>query len=638
MVKKTRAGRILESLKRLNEEKYLSDEQIENQYTDFKVEELKISKGSDDLTFVADMWIEFPNAEHPDYPQGQADHVLVYWKDEKEVEKHYWPTFSFSNWYPEKILNELEDIILEKIFELRPDLDKLFNESLKPSKRLYEDNIDTNVENFLNKKFEAFFEEPLIQVTMDNLQGVERKKGLIYYYSPSILTSNDDIINSGVYIAIPSSYLPELDIDYTLYVAENPNFQHENFDTKIDLLVVFDNASMEDKIIRGYLIFTQAVVDKYLKESLKSSKRVRKSVNETIYDKYGNALTDEEWNKRETQGLNEISDDSIIKTELGRVKRMKDIEKQHTPATVSDRRTKASKEWHKEFDKLNKNTRMQYKRMLRQGRGVGNADSWSGYSLAKGGNAALRDYKSESMVNEKVNRYATEDDGDAYLDSFEYIYSQKVNGNISDYKAKLKELQQNGELKAYQAWAEEMSVDPEIVRFLESKQETKPSKKSAISEELHIMITLGDYTPWSGAVETFDKIEEAGMLDDLEFMLEDMYPDGIGQTELNDLLWFDGEWVLAQLGIEEPEEDMEESLNEISSERFLKVEKIKDNATYANRPELNGREVLAITLIENGKPKDVFSIANLKATREEVIKKAKKEFPNITDDIRVEME
>ena len=43
-----------------------------------------------------------------------------------------------------------------------------------------------------------------------------------------------------------------------------------------------------------------------LDESLKTSKRVRKSVNETIYDKYGNALTDEEWNKREAQGMNEM--------------------------------------------------------------------------------------------------------------------------------------------------------------------------------------------------------------------------------------------------------------------------------------------------------------------------------------------
>lgn len=75
----------------------------------------------------------------------------------------------------------------------------------------------------------------------------------------------------------------------------------------------------------------------------------------------------------------------------------------------------------------------------------------------------------KKSVNE-VNRWATEDEvsDDDYLDTFEYIYSSLVNGNISQYKKQLKRLASEGALREYQSWAEEMGVDPKIVRFLES--------------------------------------------------------------------------------------------------------------------------------------------------------------------------
>ena len=63
---------------------------------------------------------------------------------------------------------------------------------------------------------------------------------------------------------------------------------------------------------------------------------------------------------------------------------------------------------------------------------------------------------------------------------------------------------------------------------------------------------------WSGAVDTAEKITEADKWDELEEILEDSYPDGISETELNDLLWFDSEMVLEWLGIEEEEEEEEE--------------------------------------------------------------------------------
>ena len=70
--------------------------------------------------------------------------------------------------------------------------------------------------------------------------------------------------------------------------------------------------------------------------------------------------------------------------------------------------------------------------------------------------------------------------------------------------------------------------------------------------------SLENFEAWSGAVDTLDRVREAGKCDELEIILEDLYPDGMSETELNDLLWFEPETVFEWLGIEEEEEEEEE--------------------------------------------------------------------------------
>ena len=41
-------------------------------------------------------------------------------------------------------------------------------------------------------------------------------------------------------------------------------------------------------------------------------------------------------------------------------------------------------------------------------------------------------------------------------------------------------------------------------------------------------------------------------------MIEELYPNGIDGTELNDLLWFESDWIYETLGISEEEEEEEE--------------------------------------------------------------------------------
>lgn len=75
---------------------------------------------------------------------------------------------------------------------------------------------------------------------------------------------------------------------------------------------------------------------------------------------------------------------------------------------------------------------------------------------------------------------------------------------------------------------------------------------------LYRELDLTRFEPWSGAVDTYERIWNEGKLSDLEFMLEELYPEGIEETQLNDLLWFDSEWVLESLGIQEDEEEEED--------------------------------------------------------------------------------
>ena len=61
-------------------------------------------------------------------------------------------------------------------------------------------------------------------------------------------------------------------------------------------------------------------------------------------------------------------------------------------------------------------------------------------------------------------------------------------------------------------------------------------------------------TVWSGARDTVEKIEDEGKGDEFVSLIEEVYPEGIDRTSLNDILWFDDEWVFESLGIKEEEE------------------------------------------------------------------------------------
>ena len=94
-----------------------------------------------------------------------------------------------------------------------------------------------------------------------------------------------------------------------------------------------------------------------------------------------------------------------------------------------------------------------------------------------------------------------------------------------------------------------------------------------LNEELKVIIDFSEYKPWSGAVDTYELIKDAGKLDDLEAYLEECFPDGITAGQINDILWFDSDQVLSYLGLgDTEEEDIDESLQEAKKDDELPVD------------------------------------------------------------------
>lgn len=63
---------------------------------------------------------------------------------------------------------------------------------------------------------------------------------------------------------------------------------------------------------------------------------------------------------------------------------------------------------------------------------------------------------------------------------------------------------------------------------------------------------------WSRAVDTLNTISNEGKEDDLMELLDELYPNGVDENDLNDFLWFDDDYIFNELGINLEEEGEEE--------------------------------------------------------------------------------
>lgn len=67
---------------------------------------------------------------------------------------------------------------------------------------------------------------------------------------------------------------------------------------------------------------------------------------------------------------------------------------------------------------------------------------------------------------------------------------------------------------------------------------------------------FSEFEPWGQAREIYERIDEEGKLDELESLLEEVFTSELPtDTQINDLLAYDWEWVYEMLNIKEGEEN-----------------------------------------------------------------------------------
>ena len=62
-------------------------------------------------------------------------------------------------------------------------------------------------------------------------------------------------------------------------------------------------------------------------------------------------------------------------------------------------------------------------------------------------------------------------------------------------------------------------------------------------------LSLSQFEAWSGATRTKDIIMENHLEVEFENLINELYPDGIDATTLNDILWFEDQWIFEVLNI-----------------------------------------------------------------------------------------
>lgn len=65
--------------------------------------------------------------------------------------------------------------------------------------------------------------------------------------------------------------------------------------------------------------------------------------------------------------------------------------------------------------------------------------------------------------------------------------------------------------------------------------------------------SLRNFEFWSGAKDNANELTSA-QLDEVENILEDMYPAGMAETEINDFFWFEFDTIKEWLNITDEEE------------------------------------------------------------------------------------
>lgn len=118
---------------------------------------------------------------------------------------------------------------------------------------------------------------------------------------------------------------------------------------------------------------------------------------------------------------------------------------------------------------------------------------------------------------------------------------------------------------------------------------------------MELTVNFEDYTPWSGAIDTFNTIEEAGKLDELEGVVEEMLGEAASMVAVNDLLWFEADEILYCLGImsDAERERISKHINEGITSVYEEIEELEqEKAELEADEDTDGADLVTVTIEE----------------------------------------
>lgn len=145
---------------------------------------------------------------------------------------------------------------------------------------------------------------------------------------------------------------------------------------------------------------------------------------------------------------------------------------------------------------------------------------------------------------------------------------------------------------------------------------------------LKITTDIYEFEPWSDAVTTYNRINDAGLLDTLDDELEFLYPDGISETGLNDLLRYDADYCYDLVGLRS-ESAIREEIEEAEEERDVAQSDIDTMMTDYNEEAETMTEEEARDLWESTYAEDIDDLRSTVDELNEKIDELKDELENL---------
>lgn len=78
-----------------------------------------------------------------------------------------------------------------------------------------------------------------------------------------------------------------------------------------------------------------------------------------------------------------------------------------------------------------------------------------------------------------------------------------------------------------------------------------------------------DISFWSGACDNFEILQNMGLLEEFDALCEELFEGEASETQINDFLWFEWDYICECLGIEEDKNIYEDDDEEIDFYELL---------------------------------------------------------------------